>query len=197
MPPGAEHRAAETHEKVYGSFDRGIGFRWEAANERAMFGLNRGSIDPQLWLALIGVLKLLKGVFFVALGIALLRMLHRDFYLFALSAVQILHLDPDQRFIARLLDEASLLTPHGLKLVSVVVFLYAVLDFVEGIGLILRQRWAEYVTLVFTLALLPLEAYKLVRHPNHWTAILFLANIVVAIYLIWIMRYQHRKMETM
>lgn len=161
-----------------------------------MFGLNRGRIDPQRWLLLIGALKLLKGVFFLALGIAMLRLLHRDVYLFALSVVQALHLDPDQRFISKLLDAASLLTAHRLILVSVVVFLYAGLDFLEGIGLLLRQRWAEYVTLVFTLALLPLEAFKLIWHPNHWIAIIFVTNIVIAVYLIWLVRYQSHEAGT-
>jgi uncharacterized membrane protein (DUF2068 family) len=144
-------------------------------------------------LKVIGALKLFKGVFFLALGIGLLRLLHSDIDAFALSVVQALHLDPDRRFISKLLDEASLLTAYRLKLVSIVVFLYSALDFVEGVGLLLAQRWAEYVTLVFTLALLPLEAYKLIRHPNHWTAIIFAVNIVIALYLIWLVRNQHRE----
>ena len=132
------------------------------------------------------MLKLLKGVFFVALGFGLLRMLHHDLYLFALQTVAALHLDPDREAIATLLDKVTLLNDHRLKQLSAVVFIYAGLDFTEGIGLVLEKRWAEYFTLILTVALLPLEAVKLIHHPNHWTVMLLLANIVIAIYLAWL-----------
>lgn len=138
------------------------------------------------WLELIGVLKLLRGAFFVALGFALLRMLHHDIYMFALRAVEALHLDPDRIAIARLLDKTSLITAHRLKQLSALVFLYAAVDFIEGTGLILEQRWAEYLTLILTVALLPLEVVKLIYHPNHWTLLILVANVLIAIYLAWL-----------
>ena len=147
---------------------------------------NSSPSQQHRWLELIGVLKLLKGVFFVALGFGLLRMLHRDLYLFALQAVEALHLDPDRQAIAILLDKVTLLNDHRLKQLSAVVFIYAGLDFIEGTGLVLEKRWAEYFTLILTVALLPLEAIKLIHHPNHWTVVLLLANIVIAIYLAWL-----------
>lgn len=138
------------------------------------------------WLELIGVLKLVKGAFFVALGFGLLRMLHHDLYLFALQAVEALHLDPDRLVIATLLDKVTLLSDHRLKQLSAVVFIYAGLDFIEGTGLVLEKRWAEYFTLILTVALLPLEAIKLIHHPNHWTLTILLVNILIAIYLAWL-----------
>jgi uncharacterized membrane protein (DUF2068 family) len=148
----------------------------------------RNANPPQhhRWLEVIGVLKLVKGAFFVALGFGLLRMLHHDLYLFALQAVEALHLDPDRQAIAVLLDKITLLNDHRLKQLSAVVFIYAGLDFVEGTGLVLEKRWAEYFTLILTVALLPLEAIKLIHHPNHWTLLLLLANILIAVYLAWL-----------
>ncbi len=148
----------------------------------------RNANPPQhhRWLELIGVLKLVKGAFFVALGFGLLRMLHRDLYLFALQTVAALHLDPDRQAIAMLLDKVTLLNDHRLKQLSAVVFIYAGLDFVEGTGLVLEQRWAEYFTLILTVALLPLEAFKLIHHPNHWTLVLLAVNVLIAIYLAWL-----------
>lgn len=140
------------------------------------------------WLEFIGVLKLLKGAFFVGLGFALLQMLHHDLYMLALWAVESLHLDPDRRLIADVLDKISLISNHRLKQLSALVFLYAALDFVEGIGLILEKRWAEYFTLYLTIALLPLEAIKLIHHPNRWTLLVLLINIIIVIYLAWLVR---------
>jgi uncharacterized membrane protein (DUF2068 family) len=34
--------------------------------------------------------------------------------------------------------------------------------------------------------LLPLEAIKLIYHPNHWTLLILLANILIAMYLAWL-----------
>lgn len=138
------------------------------------------------WLELIGVLKLLKGAFFVALGFGLLRMLHHDLYMFALRVVEVLHLDPDRLVITNLLDKVTLITDHRLKQLSALVFAYAALDFIEGVGLVLEKRWAEYFTLVLTVALLPLEAIKLIYHPNHWIVAVLVANVLIAIYLAWL-----------
>ncbi len=161
-------------------------------------GHTAGEVERHRWLQLIGALKLLKGAFFVALGFGLLRMLHHDVYLFALQVVEALHLDPDRLLIAKLLEKVSLVTDHRLKQLSALVFLYASLDFLEGIGLILEKRWAEYFTLILTVALLPLEAIKLIHHPNHWTLFILLANVVIVIYLAWLVlpqRRLHRRTE--
>lgn len=148
------------------------------------------------WLEVIGALKLLQGAFFVALGFGLLRMLHHDVYMFALQVVEALHLDPDRIAIAWLLNKVALLNIHRLKQLTALVFLYAALDFIEGTGLVLEKRWAEYFTLVLTVALLPLEALKLIYHPNRWTLLVLLANILIAIYLAWLVLPRQRPAES-
>lgn len=151
-------------------------------------GKTVGHPDKHRWLELIGVLKILKGLFFVGLGFALLRMLHHDLYMLAIWLVEVLHLDPDRRIIADVLSKVSLITNHRLKQMSAVVFIYAALDFVEGTGLILEKRWGEYFTLILTLALLPLEVFKVISHPNRWILLILVVNIAIAIYLIWLIR---------
>ena len=152
--------------------------------------------DRHRWLELIGALKLVKGAFFVALGFGLLRMLHHDLFLFALQAVETLHLDPDRMFVAKLLDKVLLLNLHRMKQLTALVFIYASLDFIEGIGLVLEQRWAEYFTLILTIALLPLEIVKLIYHPNHWTALVLVVNVIIVIYLAWLVRPMGRGRTT-
>lgn len=158
------------------------------AGVRTAFHRPLNPADRHRWLELIGFLKLLKGAFFVAVAVGLLQMLHRDIYLFALQAVQALHLDPERQLISSLLDKISLITDHRLRQLSTLVFLYAGVDFIEGIGLILEKRWAEYFTLILTIALLPLEVFKLAHHPNHWTVSILIANILIVIYLFWLVR---------
>lgn len=148
--------------------------------------------DHQRWLVLIGGLKLLKGVLFVALGFALLRMLHRDIYMMALRVVEALRLDPERIAIATLLSKVTLLNTHRLKQLSALIFAYAALDFIEGTGLVLEKKWAEYFTLILTIALLPVEVIKLIDHPNRWTFLLTPISVIVVIYLGWLVRGQRQ-----
>ncbi len=147
---------------------------------------------PRLGLEIIGGLKLLRGAFFIAVGFGLLRLLHHDLYMFALQVVEALRIDPERMTVSRLLDKIALLSTHRVKQLGALIFVYAAVDWIEGTGLILRKAWAEYLTLILTLALLPVEAYRLLRQPNLWITLIFLANILIAIYLVWALRQQHR-----
>jgi uncharacterized membrane protein (DUF2068 family) len=55
---------------------------------------------------------------------------------------------------------------------------------VEGIGLIRRQRWAEYLTVVATSLLLPVELYELAHRPTAGKAAVLAANVGVVVYLV-------------
>ena len=93
-----------------------------------------------------------------------MRLLHKDLARTALHWVQVLRVDPDNRFVHGLLAKIFRLTPTQLKELSLGTFIYAGLFTTEGIGLLLRKRWAEYFTIVTTGGLLPLEIFELARH---------------------------------
>lgn len=146
--------------------------------------------EHKRWLVTIGALKLIKGAFFVAVGFGLLKMLHHDVYMVALRVVEALRFDPDRLAIAKFLEETSLVNDHRLKQLSALTFAYAALDFIEGTGLVLRKRWAEYFTLILTTAFLPLEAIHLIHHPSRWTLLVALLNVAVVAYLAWLVPAQ-------
>src|SRR6185295_16188644 len=50
-----------------------------------------------------------------------------------------------------------------LKLVAIVALLYAALFAVEGVGLWMSRRWAEYLTIIATSSFVPFEVYELIR----------------------------------
>ena len=62
------------------------------------------------------------------------------------------------------------------------------LELVEGTGLWLDQLWAEYLTVIATSLLIPVEVYELVRHPSVWKAGGILVNIAIVAYLIRLLR---------
>ena len=69
-------------------------------------------------------------------------------------------------------------------MLGVGTFFYAGLEGLEGIGLLLRRRWAEYLTVVATGLLLPLEFYEIARKPTGLRVAVLLANLAVLAYLI-------------
>ena len=115
-------------------------------------------------LILIGVFKLFKALLLVAVGIGALTFLHKDVAETVSHWINILRVDPDNRFIHGLLAKLFAITPKQLKELSVGTFFYAALLGTEGVGLLMRQHWAEYFTVISTAALIPLEIYEIAEH---------------------------------
>ena len=61
--------------------------------------------------------------------------------------------------------------------------LYGLLELVEGTGLWLDKLWAEYLTVVATSLLVPLEIYELVRKPTLLKAAGISVNVAIVAYL--------------
>jgi len=74
--------------------------------------------------------------------------------------------------------------PRMLMRFSLSALVYAALLLTEGIGLLLAQRWAEYLTIAATASLIPLELYELVRHPNVTRVTVLVVNLAIVIYLV-------------
>src|SRR5271154_7097074 len=132
-----------------------------------------------LVLRLIAIYKLLHAVFFTAVGFGLLKLRGHNVVDF-LNAHLIVpyHLNPENREIYWLLDKADMLTSHRLLLLSYAVFFYAALFALEGIGLYLRKHWAEYLVVIVTGSLLPLEIYELWHKMAMWKLVAVVGNLL-------------------
>lgn len=86
------------------------------------------------------------------------------------------------------IDQAFSLSSSTLDEVGAVVVAYALLELSEGIGLWLRKRWAEYLTFVATIVLLPFEVYELSHSVSVVKVLALVINIAIAVYLIWAKR---------
>ena len=75
-----------------------------------------------------------------------------------------------------------------MKLFGVGAIAYGVLELVEGGGLFYRKRWAEWLTVIATSLLVPLELYELVRHPSWLKAVGIAVNLAIVIYLYRVVR---------
>jgi uncharacterized membrane protein (DUF2068 family) len=135
-------------------------------------------------LILIGIFKLLKALLLIAVGIGAVRYLHKDVGAAVMHWIHVLHVDPDNRFIQRILAKIFRVTPKQLKELSVGTFFYAGLFAIEGVGLLLRKRWAEYFTIITTSALIPLEIYELARHFTVAKVVVTAINVLIVLYLV-------------
>src|SRR3984957_5226501 len=133
---------------------------------------------------LIALFKLTKGGLLVIVGIGAHRLLHRDVAETVAHWVDILRVDPDNRYIHRLLTHVLAVTPAQLKAASVGTFIYAGLLLTEGTGLLLRKRWAEYFTIITTAGLIPLEIYEISRHVTFAKFAVLVVNVAIVIYLV-------------
>jgi uncharacterized membrane protein (DUF2068 family) len=122
-------------------------------------------MDRSPWLTLIGAGKLAKALALTAAA------------LFFVGA------HPDDPSVQRLFGMLGDLAPRSLRGLSVAGGLYAALYYVEGVGLLLGRRWAEWVTVVITGSFLPVEIYEIARRASALRIALFFANVAIVVYL--------------
>jgi uncharacterized membrane protein (DUF2068 family) len=135
-------------------------------------------------LVLIGLFRLLKAALLFFVGLGLHHMLHHDAEQFMRECVHAVRIDPENRYIHASVSKVTGLNPKTLRDLSVGTFAYAALFAVEGLGLVLRKRWAEYLTVISTTGLLPLETYELIHRPRPAKAVVLVLNLAIVVYLI-------------
>lgn len=135
-------------------------------------------------LLLIAAFKLIKGLGLLALGIGALKLLHKDVAAEIAQWLDALRVDPHNRCIQMLLEKLGVVDDRKLKALSVGTFFYSALFLTEGVGLALRKRWAEYLTIISTASLLPLEVYEIAKRADAARLVVLLANIAIVVYLV-------------
>jgi uncharacterized membrane protein (DUF2068 family) len=135
-------------------------------------------------LILIGLFKLVKALLLIAVGIGSIKFLHKDLGSTMMHWIQVLRVDPDNRFIHGTLVRIFRVTPKQLKELSVGTFLYAGVFLTEGMGLLLRKHWAEYFTIISTGLFIPLEVYELARHFTMTKLAVTAINVLIVWYLV-------------
>src|ERR1700748_1748191 len=94
-------------------------------------------------LRIIAYFKLIKGTVLFILAIGILHMLGRDVEEMLKHWLNLLRVDPENKYAASLLSKAGVLDGKKIKVVSALTFVYSAMFLPEGIGLFLEKRWAE------------------------------------------------------
>ena len=132
---------------------------------------------------LIGLFKLAKAAMLLVLAIFTLKLIHRDIGDVLEQVARHLHIAPGNRHLQSLMEKCLSITRRKLELAATIFALYAATFAVEGVGLVLRRRWAEWMTVITTAGLIPIEIYEIIEKPGPWKYAAMAVNIAIAIYL--------------
>jgi uncharacterized membrane protein (DUF2068 family) len=143
-------------------------------------------------LRLIAAERAVRGAVLIAAGVYLFGHLHSDFGKLADRWMRKLELDPNRHFLHRIVVHLHNLTSNEVKIFAFLAVGYGMLELVEGVGLWLDKLWAEYLTVIATSLLVPLEVYELARKPGPVKAVGIVVNVLIVLYLA---RRLHRRVK--
>ena len=92
--------------------------------------------------------------------------------------------DIDRSTLVRDYDKAVNASHTTLTWIAVGVAVYAAIELVEGVGLWLTRRWAEYLTVVATSVFLPIEIRDLLVSASVTHVLTFAINVLAVVYLV-------------
>ncbi len=142
---------------------------------------------------MIAVFKFLKSAALIALGVGAFRLLHRDLCDLSEHWVRALRFDPGSRYVELALAKVVNLHPEQIKKLGLASFLYAGLFLAEGTGLWMQRRWGEWLTVIITSSLVPVEMYEIYRHPSAVKVAVLAVNVGIVAYLIYRIRGAGRR----
>jgi uncharacterized membrane protein (DUF2068 family) len=139
---------------------------------------------PDFGLRLIIVWKCVKAAMMTALGIAALALVHSDLHALGADAVDWLGIDPARPSVERALAALTGLSPGRVAAIGGGALVYAAVLLIEAWGLHKRRTWAEWLTVILTSALIPVEIYELARHATLGKVIALIVNVAIVVYLL-------------
>lgn len=132
----------------------------------------------------IGVLKLAKAALLVALGVGGLVEMPEDLAHATHRALGWAGGHPGGELVQRLIERVPSVDDRTLRRLGVASLCYAAVFLVEGVGLVRRKTWAEWLTVLVTASFLPLELYELTRRVSAPRAAALAINLAILGYLV-------------
>ena len=175
-----------------GSFVVGTPRRTGPAAEAPVVLRGRALRDAVILRAL-AVERAVRGFVFVLVGGAIVSFVEyqgsfQDLLNRAVPAAgplaQVLHVDLNSSRIISALRRFAQEKPATLVLVAVAVFGYALIQFIEAVGLWRLKRWGEYFSVVATSVFLPLEIYELTERVTAIRVGALVVNLAAVLYLL-------------
>jgi uncharacterized membrane protein (DUF2068 family) len=143
----------------------------------------------------IALYKLLKVLLLLAVAYGELRLRDASIAAKLLSWAQARPYGLEHRIVTQLLEWFSGLSVSRINALRMVTLAYAAVFAVEGVGLWMQKRWAEWLTTIITASLIPLEAWEIILRPTIGKVLILLANTAIVAYLVWHVRTKNRPLH--
>jgi len=140
----------------------------------------------------VAVFEAAKGALVLLAGFGILALMHRDLQDFAEQLVAHLHLNPAKGYPQIFIDAAANAANARLWVLAGFALAYTVLRWIEAYGLWREKRWAEWLAVASGGVYVPAEIYELAHGVNWIKIILFIANLCIVLYLIYVLWRQKR-----
>jgi uncharacterized membrane protein (DUF2068 family) len=146
-------------------------------------------------LRIIGVFKVSKAALLIAAAIAVFHLIHKDLGDVIIEWSRQFHIAPGNKIVQDLVERVSTVTQKQFVVLGIILLAYAAMFLIEGIGLLMLKHWAEWMTVITTSGLIPLEIYEIYHKPG-WTKIAATAvNVIIAVYLVVRVRREAKELR--
>jgi len=138
----------------------------------------------------IAIFKFTKFALLAVIGFGALQMLRPEVAEWAEARAADWELNDERRVLQYIFEQACDLSDTRLRAIGIGCLVYSAIFFVEGVGLYLERRWAEYLTIVATGSLIPIELYGIAHHATLGKFAILAVNIAIVAYLVYRLRQQ-------
>jgi uncharacterized membrane protein (DUF2068 family) len=142
----------------------------------------------------VAVFEALKGALVLSAGFGLLALVHHDLQATAERLVRHSHLDPARHYPRIFIEAASHTNDSRLRSLAALAFLYAAVRLIEAYGLWHMKVWAEWFAIIAGSVFLPVEVYELFRRATGMRLIVFLTNLFIVAYLVYVRLWSRREL---
>ena len=142
-------------------------------------------------LRLIALFKLSKVMLLLATAYGVLRLRDASVIARLYSWAAGLPSGLEQDLVRKGLVIVSGMSPGRINALGFVTLAYAAIFTTEGIGLWMRQRWAEWLTVIVTSSLIPLEIFESAHRPGIGKVLVLAGNVAIVWYLVAQLRKQN------
>lgn len=136
----------------------------------------------------IALYKIVKVLLLLAVAYGELRLRDASLVAKLLSWAEAKPYGLEHRVVSWFVQLFSGMSASRVTTLRMVTLAYAAVFAVEGIGLWMEKRWAEWLTVAVTSSLIPLEIWEMFHRPTWGKLAILLGNTIIVAYLVWHVR---------
>ena len=136
------------------------------------------------FIVLIGVFKLVKAAGLGAAGVVALTAAPEAIGDTVAGLARWLGLAPGHHLLLQAARKLWSVDGQTARHFGLLLIGYGCVFAVEGVGLLARKRWAEWLTVIITGSFIPFEVYELVTHFGAAKIAALVVNVIIVLYLV-------------